>query len=334
MKSAKRPQLRRLQLIDLELRRNRYPTASKLAELLEVNLRTVQRDIAFMQSQWNAPIAFSKKHNGWFYASQSFSLPSQQLTKDQLLAMFVAQQSLQQNPSSPLNDSLSRAVDALAGLLPEISSIVRTESKATHSIRQTALPFESAQSFTELTRAILEKHSIRIIYRSVTRSGETSRMVDPWHVSCINGAWYLFGWCHLRRELRMFALTRLQKIEVLDDTFERPREFSLNDTLGGAFQVYCEPNNPIREISLRCNPEVSRFIRERSWHPSQSLEENFDGSIVLHLKLNSFVEVARWIQYWGDGIEVIRPESLREMIYERAQSMAIRNLPQKPRKPR
>jgi predicted DNA-binding transcriptional regulator YafY len=334
MKSAKRPQLRRLQLIDHELRRNRYPTASKLAEILEVNLRTVQRDIAFMQSQWNAPIAFSKKHNGWYYASQSFSLPSQQLTKDQLMAMFVAQQSLQQNPSSPLNDSLSRAVEALVGMLPEIASVVRNEAKATHSVHQSSLPFESVQSFAELTKALLEQRSIRIIYRSATRSGETSRIVDPWHVSCINGAWYLFGWCHLRRELRMFSLTRLQEIEVLDESFERPRDFSLTDTLGGAFQVYCEPKGPVHEISLRCNADVSRFIRERCWHPSQTIEEVADGSIVLHLKLKSLIEIARWIQSWGEGIEVIEPETLRDMIYQRAQSMAIRNLPQKPRKPR
>ena len=334
VKSAKRPQLRRLQMIDYELRRNRFPTASGLAELLEVDLRTVHRDLTFMQQQWNAPIAFCRKRRGWHYNCTTFSLPSQQLTKDQLLALFVAQQSLQQSPSSPLNGSLRRAVETLASMLPELATIVRSEAFATHSFRQSAVPKESAAVFADLTHAMLDERSERLTYISASQATQSCRLVDPWHIACIDGSWYLFGWCHLRRDMRMFALSRIESIQLTEQNFDRPKDFSISEALVGAFGVFHNSAQPVREVILRCGVEISRFIREKQWHLSQKMEEHSDGSLTIRWHLTSLIEVARWIQSWGEAVEVLQPEELRDLVYCRAKAMARNNKPQKPRKPR
>ena len=197
-----------------------------------------------------------------------------------MLALFVAQQSLHQNPSSPLNGSIKRAVETLASMLPELATIVRSEALATHSFRQSAVPKESSAVFADLTHAMLDERSVRLNYISASQATETCRLVDPWHVACIDGKWYLFGWCHLRLEMRMFALSRIESIQMTDQNFDRPKDFSISEALVGAFGVFHDSAQSVREVILRCGVEISRFIRE-TVAPSQKMEEHFDGSLTI-----------------------------------------------------
>lgn len=329
MKSAKRPQLRRLQLIDLELRKGRYPTVEGLAGTLEVNPRTIRRDLEFLRSAWNAPIDYCKNRNGWHYTDLAFTIASQQITRDQLLAIFVAQQSLTQNRSTPFAPLLARAVEVLSASLPEIASVVRENADQTHSFRQTSVPSESIEVFAALTEHLLRSEQIEVRYWSASSNETTTRVIDPWHVASINGTWYLFAWCHLRAEMRMFAVSRIQSVKPTGDNFERPTNFSIDETIGSGFQMFCETDAEIRDIVIRCDAEVAKYVREKRWHPTQTIVEQPDGSIVLRWRLNSIIEVSRWIQSWGEGVEVLEPIDLRELVYERAQAMAKNNAPKK-----
>ncbi len=327
MKSAKRPQLRRLQLIDLELRKGRYPTAEGLAKTLEVNPRTVRRDLEFLRSEWNAPIDYCKNRNGWHYTDLAFTLSSQQITRDQLLAIFVAQQSLSQNRSSPFAPLLARAVDVISASIPEMASVVRESAAQTHSFRQTAVPTESIEIFAALTEHLLRNEQIEVRYWAASSNDTTTRVIDPWHVASINGTWYLFAWCHLRTELRMFAVSRIQLLKPTGDIFDRPTNFSIDETISRGFQMVCESDSGIREIVIRCDTEVAKYVREKRWHSTQTIEGHPDGSIVVRWRLNSIIEVSRWIQSWGEGVEVLEPIDLRELIHERARAMAKNNAP-------
>ena len=68
----------------------------------------------------------------------------------------------------------------------------------------------------------------------------------------------------------------------------------------------------------------AQFIRERRWHPSQTIEEKPDGSLVLHLKTGGLVEVRNWVLQFGDDAEVLQPISLREDITEEIRRISAR----------
>ena len=329
VKSAKRPQLRRLQLIDVELRKGRYPTVDGLAETLEVNSRTVRRDLEFLRSEWNAPIDYCKNRNGWHYTDSAFTLSSQQITRDQLLAIFIAQKSLSQNKSSPFAPLLARAVDVISASIPEMASVVRESAAQTHSFRQTGDSTESIEIFAALTTHLLSSEQIEVGYWAASSNETTTRVIDPWHVASINGNWYLFAWCHMRTEMRMFAVSRIQSVNPTGEIFDRPKNFSIDETIGNGFQMVCETGVEIRDIVIQCDSDVAKYVREKRWHPTQTIKEQPDGSIVMQWRLNSIIEVSRWIQSWGEGVEVLEPIDLRELVYERAQAMATKNAPKK-----
>ena len=73
MHLTKRPQFRRLIAIDSALRQQSFPTANDLARAVEVNPKTVRRDLDYLRDQLGAPVEFSREHNGWFYSNCSIT---------------------------------------------------------------------------------------------------------------------------------------------------------------------------------------------------------------------------------------------------------------------
>jgi predicted DNA-binding transcriptional regulator YafY len=67
-------------------------------------------------------------------------------------------------------------------------------------------------------------------------------------------------------------------------------------------------------VVLRFSPTVAAWIAEKKWHPSQVLETQAGGSLVLKLEVNELRLVKRWAMYWGRDREVLAPQELRESV--------------------
>jgi hypothetical protein len=64
-----------MQAIDQTLRAQKWPTGKTLATDLEVDPRTIRRDLEFMRDEHHAPIAFDRVRRGYYYADPTFRLP-------------------------------------------------------------------------------------------------------------------------------------------------------------------------------------------------------------------------------------------------------------------
>ena len=78
---------------------------------------------------------------------------------------------------------------------------------------------------------------MEIVYKAASTGKETTRKVDPYQVWAMNGGFYLIGLCHLRNSVRTFAVERIKRLSVLDESFHLPNDFSLDDYLQTAFRV-------------------------------------------------------------------------------------------------
>ncbi len=70
----------RLNKIHKEIASGAFPSAQKLAEICEVHLRTIKRDIALMRLDFNASIVFNRRRYGYYYAFNGRCLPFSHLT--------------------------------------------------------------------------------------------------------------------------------------------------------------------------------------------------------------------------------------------------------------
>ena len=77
----------------------------------------------------------------------------------------------------------------------------------------------------------------------------------------------------------------------------------------------------VKTIRLKFSPEIARIIEETIWHPSQVLERPKDGSVIMTLQVMDTVDLYSWILSWGEKVEVLEPEELRQDVIDSAKAM-------------
>lgn len=320
MKSATRPALRRFAAIDRSIRAGDYPNARGIARELEVSHRTIKRDIEFLRDSLGAPLGFCRRHNGYFYTCDTWQLPYFQLTEGEMLALFVTERALREYHGTPYEADLRRAFEKIAVSLPEEITVDLSALDQTHSFRHSTVTLQDLETFQRLVSAVLRRRRIRVTYWTASRDEETEREIDPYHLANIDGEWFLIGYCHLREEIRMFAPTRIRRLEETGDGFTRPADFNIAAYLDGSFRVVRESNAHSHHVRLRFNRAAAKWVREKVWHPSQQMKDTPHG-LELSLHVSSLIEVRRWVLSFGADCEVLAPRELRDSIQQEAQTL-------------
>lgn len=319
MLTAKRPALRRFLLIDRELRAARYPNTAQLAALAETNERTIRRDLDFLRDEHRAPIVFNRTRRGWEYASPTYRLPALIMTEGELVSLFMAGQILRQVRGTPYETELVRAFQKLTDFLPDEITVNWQTVEAAQSFHQSVTTLQDIDTFRRLANAVLNRRQLRIRYWTASRDVESERVVDPWHLACLDGGdWYLIGYCHTRKARRMFVPARIREIAETGLDFAIPADFHIADVFAGAFKVVNDDSLPLQTVRLRFADSVAKWVREKVWHPSQKTDTDADGRLIVEFTLRSLIEVQRWILSWGSDCDVLGPLTLRDEIHRQA----------------
>ena len=136
----------------------------------------------------------------------------------------------------------------------------------------------------------------------------------------------MVAYCHLRQDIRHFRLDRIDNLELLSRTFQRPVDFVMQE----------DKANSSRQLMVRVlfDSEVARWVQEARSYYVIGEEETQDGLLVT-LKIRQESEILQWLLGWGQHVRVLEPESLRKRMLEEAEGM-LRNMvshpqPQYPR---
>jgi proteasome accessory factor B len=305
--------------IDQALRANDWPNATSLSKKLEVSTRTILRDIEFMREQLGAPIAFDPRRNGFCYTDPSFRLPYFLMTEGELVSLYLVERIIQQLRGTPFEADLRRAIGKLHTMLPENVS-VRVDAIADMlSILPASQSYYDPECFCALTRAVVCRRRVEMVYWTASRNQTARRDFDPYDLALIDDGWYAVGYCHRRLDVRMFAIQRVRSVRETGKTFERPADFRLAEYLEGSFRAVRGEGD--HRVVLEFSPELAGRIRERSWHPSQTLVDRPDGRLILRFRVNDLRELKRWVMAWGAECRVVEPNELRESIVDELNRM-------------
>ena len=313
---ASRPPIRRFAAIDAAIRRREFPNAPGLARELEVSLRTVMRD------QLGAPIEYHPVKRGFYYTNPNFSLPSVRITEGELLALFLADKVLAQYEGTPFEKELHSAFDKLTRNLPDEVSVNPRDLERAYSFSAPQAERFEVETFRKLSEAVLKRKQIRVVYHTYSTGKTSERVLDPYHLANIGGNWYLFAYCHTRRDVRMFAPGRMDNVRFTGRRVDVPETFDSRAYLDGAFQIIAGKKR--HRVRLRFSPAVAPYIRERRWHASQTLTDHSDGSVTLAIQVSDLDEVLHWVLSWGTEVEVLGPKRLRDMAVSAVRDMLSR----------
>lgn len=154
-----------------------------------------------------------------------------------------------------------------------------------------------------LNEACLERETVRFKYYS-RKHESTTRKVDPYKVYFYQGTLYLIGYDHLRKDIRMFVLDRIQLLRKAGERFEAKAGFDLQEYLRHSFGVMTEE---LVAASVLVEPGIARFVAEKTWHPSQEIQKNPDGSMVFHFRVAGTTELKNWLLGLGPLARALEP---------------------------
>jgi predicted DNA-binding transcriptional regulator YafY len=113
------------------------------------------------------------------------------------------------------------------------------------------------------------------------------------------------------RDFRSFALSNIERVETLDCTFTRKGRFSLREYAERSFGVFQE--EPV-DVVWRFSPKAAPDARQFLFHPTQRLEDQKDGSLIVRFRAGGALEMCWHLITWGDQVKVIKPKKLRALV--------------------
>lgn len=114
-------------------------------------------------------------------------------------------------------------------------------------------------------------------------------------------------------KMRRFRLDRIEKAEITGQSFNREPDFDLDAFSAQAFGSY-HSDAEFGPVEWRFSPEAAPVARQFVFHPDQILTDEADGGLTVRFNASGHLEMAWHLYKWGDQVEVIAPEALRQMV--------------------
>lgn len=306
--------LKRLTYIDREIGEKRFPNKILLSKRLGVSTKTIQRDIEFMRFEYDAPVEFSKQRSGYYYSDEKYRLNPLKIDVSDLLAVAVTDKVLQEYRHTPYAKYFRQFYGKLQNLFDEKISIDVRDLDSILSFQVGPVRNVDEKIMETVTAALRERRIISVRYYTGYSGVESDREIEVYHIRNYHGDWYIIGYCHKGKQIKIFAVSRIRKAKLTNRYFDVPEEFDVKEYFKGSFGIYESKKN--YKIKLKIMNESVRYIQEKEWHRSQKIRKMKDGTIVMELKLNSLAEIFVWVLALGADCEVMEPEELREMVVE------------------
>lgn len=291
---ATKNNIRRNYLIIKRIMRGDNPSIETIINYLEahdcvITLRTIQRDIANIRADLGVDITYDGVNNGYYINPDgSFDLSK--------ILYFI---------------NLSESSDIVLQSLKDKKDVLQYLSISPSTA------FKGIGHIGSLLQAI--RNNLVIEYQHLNYEKQTNKIyrAEPYLLKEFEGRWYLFAYIREKAAFRTFGLDRISDLIVTDAKFERERKLAetatkFENVYGLVYEPEQNTNAPIKEVRLRFSPLMINHLSALPLHRSQLI----DGDIVtLNVIINP--EIENKILSYGEHVEVLAPQSLRDKIKER-----------------
>ena len=270
-------------------------TAPYLAEKFEVSRRTINRDIEDL-CKAGIPLVTTQGVNGGISIMEGYKIDSTLLTSTDMQAILAGLRSLDSvsgtNRYMQLMEKLSAgASDFMPGgqhILIDLSSWSKTALSPKIELIHGAIECKRCVSF-----------------HYYAPKGESERLIEPYYLIFRWASWYVWGWCRLRKDFRLFKLNRMEELRPSERTFDKrlvPLPDLSNERIfpGGIhvkalFDAGCKWRL-VEEFGAAC------------------FQEQPDGRLLFSADYTDEENLLTWLLSFRDRVELLEPEELREKI--------------------
>ena len=302
------------------LRQRRTPvTRQDLMDELGCSQATLYRLIAELRDRLGAPLEQDSEGRGYFYdrsLAGSFELPGLWISPDELQALLTARHILGNVQPGLLEDELDGVQHRINQLLDQQGLDFSAQPERVNIRRDAGRPVP-ADLFEDVMQALFRRQRLNISYHGRRRDDVSEREISPQRLTSYRDRWYLDAWCHRAEGLRSFALERIRDMALLDEESIEVDAEELSRELDQAFGIFSGPVED--QARLRFSAEAARWAADEIWHPEQQGQWLDDGSYLLEIPFGRSRELEMEILRYGQEVEVLKPDSLRQAIHGQLQ---------------
>ncbi len=277
-----------------------HVTAKELSDFFNVSTRTIYRDINTLTIA-GIPVLSTKGTGGGISLIDGYTIDKSILSKEEQESVYQGLQILQSTKFPNAETALSK-----------ISAVFRNvmESKWLDvDFSYWGSDDKEKIKISDIQYAILNKHVITFCYfNSELRKSE--REIEPLRLVFKSHAWYIVGFCRDKEEIRIFRLSRIKRLKVTEEIFERelPLEYSLTSE--------CKEECNLPVFILKFSPEIAHRLYDEFQEDQVCLCDDGSYYVTVQYELNNWT--FNYLLSFGKYVEIIEPEIARAMLKERA----------------
>jgi len=287
--------LDRLLAITMALLNQPRISATDLAKRFEVSLRTIYRDMEAI-NQAGIPIVSFAGSDGGYEIMEGYRLEKQVLSLGDFTSICSALRGVR---SAMDHSEIDRLIERIGALMPE-------QNKAKDQIYMD-LDFKPAPNdkvhMGPLHQAIRNLQLISFTYLD-TKGTETERKLEPMGLFLKGYIWYVYGYCLTRMDIRVFRLSRIGELKILQKHFVR-RDFTLQDV---EQQFMKRADFKKVQAVLRFQPEAKTRVRDEFGF--DQILVNSDETLSLTTYFSSMERAIQKILSYGSMVKVMEPPAL------------------------
>lgn len=276
-------------------------TAKELADKFNVSTRTIYRDIEILSSS-KIPVYANKGKGGGISLLSDYVLDKSILSEEEQKQILSALQSMEKISNQDEKN-----------ILEKMSSIFNK-----NEVKWIDVDFsdwgtngEQNQTFNIIKEAILNKKVVEFIYFN-SYCEEQKRQVEPLQIYFKDKSWYLKSYCRLRQDYRMFKISRMKDIKILNVTFERCLP-EIDDI---------EKNLKIIKLELEISKEMSYRVYDE--FKKENIIRKQNGDFIVNVEFPENDWVYGYLLSFGEYIKVISPGYAKKILKDKLEK-SIKN---------
>ena len=308
--------IERLMAIILALKNKKKMTAKELAEIFEVDVRTIYRDMQAL-SEINVPVVSYPGSEGGYEILDDYFIPPIMFNKDEVFAMLLAKKAIDiiniPGYAAFANSAFLKIENIVSECFKKDFEVV--QNKIVFDIKSNDINIENSYVFNIVKQALKHNFKIKVNYNGSISSNLEVQIIRPYGIVFEDGIWYIVAFSELSNSKVHLNIERINNISLLNEVFDSPEDFNMRNYYSTCcFKNAYENKNSIL-IRLRIKKELYATIKDYVFLKYGEIKEEGDSYIidVKTTKVDFYVSLA--FRFFN-GMEILEPLWIREKFKE------------------
>lgn len=300
----------RLIAIIMILLEKKKVSAPELADMFEVNLRTIYRDIETI-NQSGIPIVTYRGPNGGISIMENYKIEKKLFSLSDITELLIGLNSIYSTLSS---QEILNVMAKLKGLMPP-EEIQMVEEKV-NQVKVDHTPWhgnENVKQRLEKIKFAMHHHKLISFTYFDRLKQKSERKIEPYRLVLKNSNWYVQGYCLLRKDFRIFEVTNMSSFQVLEESFEA-RDFDYK-----AMDIYFTTERKRILLKLIIQESLLEIMIEKCGKDNvHSIEK---GRYIAYFPFVEDDYFYNMLISYGNQCECVEPIHVREEIVNRLEKI-------------